>query len=76
MAEKLPSGAKARPLFSASYGTTKVVPFQNPTFTTALLRWQSASWKVVPFQNPTFTTVSSQTAVIPRHTFWLMISTM
>jgi hypothetical protein len=34
MAEKLPSGAKAIALFSAFYGTTKVVPFQNPTFAT------------------------------------------
>jgi uncharacterized protein (DUF1800 family) len=34
IAEKLPSGAKARPLFSAPCGTTKVVPFQNPTVAT------------------------------------------
>jgi hypothetical protein len=32
--QRLPSGAKAHPLFSASCGTTKVVPFQIPTFTT------------------------------------------
>jgi ATP-dependent exoDNAse (exonuclease V) beta subunit len=32
--EDLPSGAKAQPLFSASSGTTKVVPFQNTPFTT------------------------------------------
>jgi len=32
--ENLPSGAKAHPLFSASCGTTKVVPFQNTTFIT------------------------------------------
>jgi CHAT domain-containing protein/Tfp pilus assembly protein PilF len=34
IAEKLSSGAKAHPLFSASCGTTKVVPFQNRTFNT------------------------------------------
>jgi hypothetical protein len=32
--ENRSSGAKAHPLFSASCGTTKVVPFQNLTFTT------------------------------------------
>jgi hypothetical protein len=32
--ENHPSGAEAHPLLSASCGTTKVVPFQNMTFTT------------------------------------------
>jgi len=34
IAEELPSGAKAQRLFYATYGTTKVVPFQSPTFPT------------------------------------------
>jgi hypothetical protein len=34
IAEKHPSGAKARRLFSAICGTTEVVPYQNLTFTT------------------------------------------
>jgi hypothetical protein len=34
IAEKHPSGAKARHFLSSTCGTTEVVPFQNPTFTT------------------------------------------
>jgi hypothetical protein len=34
IAEKHPSGAKAHRLLSSICGTTKVVPFQNLTFTT------------------------------------------
>jgi hypothetical protein len=30
-----PSGAKAQLLFGRIYGTTEVVPFQNPDFTRA-----------------------------------------
>jgi len=34
IAERHPSGAEAHRLFSAICGTSKAVPFQNPTFTT------------------------------------------
>jgi hypothetical protein len=34
IAEKHPSGAKARDFLSGMCGTTEVVPFQNPTLTT------------------------------------------
>src|ERR1017187_8278285 len=46
IAEKHPSGAKARHFLSSICGTTEVVPFQNPTFTMGCYAW--LGWPELP----------------------------